>query len=65
MRSNSSGDSLRTTRTSSSGPAGRRRDLIVTQNFINHDDIGGAPDPNTTETYMGEWKNDLRSGFGT
>lgn len=31
------------------------------QSFISQDDIA---DVNVTETYMGEWKNDKRSGFG-
>ena len=29
--------------------------------FVSQDDI---TDANVTETYMGEWKNDKRSGFG-
>ena len=31
------------------------------QSFVSQDDIN---DVNVTETYMGEWKNDKRSGFG-
>lgn len=62
-RSDSSDDSSpRTARSAHSLPPNNRRQ----QNFANHDggyDLG-VVDPNTTETYMGEWKNDLRSGFG-
>lgn len=67
MRSSSSGDSQRTARTSNSLPTSRRYDLLVTarNNFVNqYDSDIGVVDPNTTETYVGEWKNDLRCGFG-
>ncbi len=49
----------RNARTAKSVPPSRRL-----HNNANHDVDIGVVDPNTTETYMGEWKNDLRSGFG-
>lgn len=37
-------------------------DAISNASFLSQD--ADIQDPSTTETYMGEWKNDKRSGFG-
>ena len=46
----------------SKSDANDQADAGSTASFLSQD--GDISDPSTTETYMGEWKNDKRCGFG-
>ena len=54
--SNASTDSRKTAKTSGSGPSPNDLHGLLAADI--------RTDPNVTETYMGEWKNDNRCGFG-
>uniref|UniRef100_T1K021 Junctophilin n=1 Tax=Tetranychus urticae TaxID=32264 RepID=T1K021_TETUR len=68
VRSNRSSSSVvSSTESSPSTPGIKRKgdieaDAVSNASFLSQD--GDISDPSTTETYIGEWKNDKRSGFG-
>lgn len=61
IRSNHSAMSAISTASSQSGLTSATEYMDSNLSFVSQDDI---TESNVTETYMGEWKNDKRSGFG-
>ncbi|XP_065205789.1 junctophilin-1 isoform X2 [Planococcus citri] len=61
IRSTASSTSWMSTESSQSGPNGGSFHTDSNASFVVEDE---HMDANVTETYMGEWKNDKRSGFG-